>query len=93
MFGALTGSLTGALSGALHRCSDLGLRLSHESRLTRGLPRNQRKSLIDGTVLLGSTGRLGGMSCVGGAGHVGRPGHIGGTGHLRYRGLRIAASS
>ncbi|MFE4953356.1 hypothetical protein ACFRCW_04430 [Streptomyces sp. NPDC056653] len=78
--------MTSALPGALRRVPDLGLRLSHESRLTRRLPRNQRKSLIDSTVLLGGTGLLSGTGRVGGTGHVGS------TGHFRHRGLPVAVS-
>ncbi|MGW6100708.1 hypothetical protein ACWFRK_41770, partial [Streptomyces sp. NPDC055157] len=60
--------MTSALRGALRRGPDLGLRLSHESRLTRRLTRNQRKSLIDSAVLLGSTVLHGSMGCLGGTG-------------------------
>ncbi|MET8269852.1 hypothetical protein [Streptomyces sp. NPDC005096] len=78
--------MTSALPGALRRGPDLGLRLSHESRLTRRLTRNQRKSLIDSAVLLGGTGLRSG-AC-----RRGSTGHVGSTGHLRHRGLLIAVS-
>ncbi|WP_328629965.1 hypothetical protein OHA88_23995 [Streptomyces sp. NBC_00353] len=84
--------MTSALPRALRRGPDLGLRLSHESRLTRRLSRNQRKSLIDSTVLLGSTGRLGGMGLLSGAARVGSTGHVGSTSHLRHRVLLIVVS-
>ncbi|WP_411087191.1 hypothetical protein [Streptomyces sp. 061-3] len=84
--------MTSALPGALRRVPDLGLRLSHESRLTRRLPRNQRKSLIDSAVLLGGTGCFGGTGLLSGAGRVGSMGHVGSTGHLRHRGLPVAVS-
>ncbi|MGW0690543.1 hypothetical protein [Streptomyces sp. NPDC002738] len=78
--------MTSALPRALLRGPDLGLRLSHESRLTRRLSRNQRKSLIDSTVLLG------GMDCLGGTGLLSGAGRVGSTGHLRHRGLLVAVS-
>ncbi|MGC5005591.1 hypothetical protein [Streptomyces sp. DT203] len=96
--------MTSALPRALRRGPDLGLRLSHESRLTRRLSRNQRKSLIDSTVLLGGTGRLGGMGLLSGAARVGSmgllsgaarvgsTGHVGSTSHLRHRVLLIVVS-
>ncbi|WP_327241054.1 hypothetical protein OG243_22920 [Streptomyces sp. NBC_01318] len=78
--------MTSALPRALRRGPDPGLRLSHGSWLTRRLSRNQRKSLIDSTVLLGS------MGCLSGAGLLSGAGRVGSTGHLRHRGLLIAVS-
>ncbi|MET9473116.1 hypothetical protein [Streptomyces sp. NPDC002922] len=84
--------MTSALPRALRRGPDLGLRLSHESRLTRRLSRNQRKSLIDSTVLLGGMDCLGGTGRLGGTGLLSGAGRVGSTGHLRHRGLLVAVS-